>query len=132
TPDGYGIRRFYVGSACTVPGLSALQWGFGFPECGPVAQLGARLNGIQEVTGSIPVRSTILRSRFARATDGVHRSGVAAKVDCSDDPYPSDASVSPGPRLVHRSGEAAEVEGGLCDSADRSSRRIRVPSSLVV
>jgi hypothetical protein len=28
-------------------------------ECGPVAQLGARLNGIQEVTGSIPVRSTI-------------------------------------------------------------------------
>ena len=26
---------------------------------GPVAQLGARLNGIQEVTGSIPVRSTI-------------------------------------------------------------------------
>jgi hypothetical protein len=30
---------------------------------GPVAQLGARLNGIQEVTGSNPVRSTILRSR---------------------------------------------------------------------
>ena len=30
--------------------------------CGPVAQLGARLNGIQEVTGSIPVRSTNLRS----------------------------------------------------------------------
>ena len=27
-------------------------------EDGPVAQLGARLNGIQEVTGSIPVRST--------------------------------------------------------------------------
>ena len=31
---------------------------------GPVAQLGARLNGIQEVTGSIPVRSTTLRSRL--------------------------------------------------------------------
>jgi hypothetical protein len=29
---------------------------------GPVAQLGARLNGIQEVTGSTPVRSTTLRS----------------------------------------------------------------------
>ena len=29
------------------------------PPKGPVAQLGARLNGIQEVTGSIPVRSTI-------------------------------------------------------------------------
>src|SRR5688572_28665888 len=33
------------------------------PKSGPVAQLGARLNGIQEVTGSIPVRSTTLRSR---------------------------------------------------------------------
>jgi hypothetical protein len=31
--------------------------------CGPVAQLGARMNGIHEVTGSIPVWSTILRSR---------------------------------------------------------------------
>jgi hypothetical protein len=29
-------------------------------ECGPVAQLGARMNGIHEVTGSIPVWSTIL------------------------------------------------------------------------
>ena len=62
-----------------------------FPErhtSGPVAQLGARLNGIQEVTGSIPVRSTILRSPFGRATDGkpasylspakdVHHSGSA-------------------------------------------------------
>lgn len=26
--------------------------------CGPVAQLGARINGIDEVTGSIPVWST--------------------------------------------------------------------------
>src|SRR5882724_311084 len=31
-------------------------------ERGPVAQLGARMNGIHEVTGSIPVWSTILRS----------------------------------------------------------------------
>ena len=29
-------------------------------QCGPVAQLGARMNGIHEVTGSIPVWSTIL------------------------------------------------------------------------
>ena len=29
------------------------------PQSGPVAQLGARMNGIHEVTGSIPVRSTI-------------------------------------------------------------------------
>ncbi len=33
------------------------------PTDGPVAQLGARLNGIQEVTGSIPVRSTTLSFR---------------------------------------------------------------------
>src|SRR5687768_4137985 len=39
---------------------------------GPVAQLGARMNGIHEVAGSIPAWSTILRSPdFAeRATDG--------------------------------------------------------------
>ena len=29
-----------------------------FPQNGPVAQLGARMNGIHEVTGSIPVWST--------------------------------------------------------------------------
>jgi hypothetical protein len=35
------------------------------PQRGPVAQLGARVNGIHEVTGSIPVWSTTLRSRAA-------------------------------------------------------------------
>ena len=35
-----------------------------------MAQLGARVNGIHEVTGSIPVWSTILRSPFGRASDG--------------------------------------------------------------
>jgi hypothetical protein len=34
---------------------------------GPVAQLGARLNGIQEVTGSIPVRSTIISTMPSHA-----------------------------------------------------------------
>ena len=29
-----------------------------FPECGPVAQLGARFHGMEEVIGSIPIRST--------------------------------------------------------------------------
>ena len=32
-----------------------------FGKSGPVAQLGERLDGIQEVAGSIPVRSTIFR-----------------------------------------------------------------------
>ena len=34
------------------------NWGSVSHQWGPVAQLGARLNGIQEVTGSTPVRST--------------------------------------------------------------------------
>jgi putative endonuclease len=47
-----------------VAGFSAVGYDERLSESqGPVAQLGARLNGIQEVTGSIPVRSTILRSR---------------------------------------------------------------------
>ena len=39
-----------------------------FHKNGPVAQLGARLNGIQEVTGSIPVRST---NSFSRPKQGL-------------------------------------------------------------
>ncbi len=39
-------------NAC--PSLRALP-----PECGPVAQLGARFHGMEEVVGSIPTRSTI-------------------------------------------------------------------------
>jgi hypothetical protein len=35
-----------------------------------VAQLGARLNGIQEVTGSIPVGSTKHEKRDGRLGDG--------------------------------------------------------------
>ena len=34
-------------------------------KSGPVAQLGARLDGIQEVTGSIPVRSTNTPKSFS-------------------------------------------------------------------
>jgi hypothetical protein len=42
----------------TIGGVRSKMKGRPFSD-GPVAQLGARLNGIQEVTGSIPVRSTI-------------------------------------------------------------------------
>ena len=38
-------------------------------QSGPVAQLGARLNGIQEVTGSIPVRSTNSKSLIPNDRD---------------------------------------------------------------
>jgi hypothetical protein len=42
-------------------------------QSGPVAQLGARLNGIQEVTGSIPVRST--NSSSSKIGHQAHRAG---------------------------------------------------------
>jgi hypothetical protein len=42
-------------------GLGVLQQNKRIPSlCGPVAQLGARFHGMEEVTGSIPVRSTTL------------------------------------------------------------------------
>lgn len=55
---------------------------------GPVAQLGARLNGIQEVTGSIPVRSTNLRSlahvaRFCSASYGWQANPLLASISLS-------------------------------------------------
>ena len=55
-----------VGSAPDRPHPSGLRVTIGvrLHECGPVAQLGARLNGIQEVTGSIPVRSTTLHKEL--------------------------------------------------------------------
>ena len=43
-------------------------WRFDSRQSGPVAQLGARLNGIQEVTGSIPVRSTNLTRLYTTLT----------------------------------------------------------------
>ena len=51
------------------------------PTSGPVAQLGARMNGIHEVTGSIPVRSTILSVRLS-----THNSHciTAASWQCAD------------------------------------------------
>jgi hypothetical protein len=35
------------------------------PQCGPVAQLGARFHGMEEVVGSIPTRSTIKPNNLA-------------------------------------------------------------------
>src|SRR5688500_12591057 len=60
-----------------------------FPRSGPVAQLGARVNGIHEVTGSSPGWPTNPRSRLDNRSVGygwqanaevAHRSGEAAKV----------------------------------------------------
>src|SRR6266508_4297914 len=61
------LHRFARGACCDH--MSCVQTGsrvcrdphasIGVPlPCGPVAQLGARMNGIHEVTGSIPVWST--------------------------------------------------------------------------
>jgi hypothetical protein len=47
-----------MGAYGRVPARSVLSLSVRLHEDGPVAQLGARLDGIQEVTGSNPVRST--------------------------------------------------------------------------
>src|SRR5439155_19573909 len=62
-PDALTPGRFARPCSCRYNKHSSLH------RRGPVAQLGARLNGIQEVTGSIPVRSTNLQpSRFHNLT----------------------------------------------------------------
>ena len=38
--------------------LASARIGKSFPKSGPVAQLGARFHGMEEVIGSIPIRST--------------------------------------------------------------------------
>ncbi len=43
---------------CLTPRAATLRIEIVFSESGPVAQLGARFHGMEEVTGSIPVRST--------------------------------------------------------------------------
>ena len=55
-PDGHSAGALFACTAC-YDQRSAPR------KNGPVAQLGARLNGIQEVTGSIPVRSTIFNQQ---------------------------------------------------------------------
>ncbi len=39
--------------------------------CGAIAQLGERLNGIQEVSGSIPLSSTITNENTGRVLQGI-------------------------------------------------------------
>jgi hypothetical protein len=47
-------------------GLGMLQQNKGCsPLCGPVAQLGARFHGMEEVIGSIPIRSTIESTAYS-------------------------------------------------------------------
>ena len=51
-----------------------------------MAQLGARLNGIQEVTGSNPVRSTTLSPEPSIQTRGTIRQAPVRADTSSDDP----------------------------------------------
>ena len=84
-----------------------VQFEFAAHRRGPVAQLGARMNGIHEVTGSIPVWSTILRSlalprgasfgwqagrAFQSATD-VHRSAKLVGGPTNQPSYPFPEAV---------------------------------------
>ena len=49
-----------------------INFPYPLPESGAVAQLGARVNGIHEVAGSIPASSTNLR-RERRLADSIGR-----------------------------------------------------------
>ena len=51
-----------------------------FPTSGGIAQLGERLNGIQEVSGSIPLISTITES--VKKTSLLWKWGFALCCDC--------------------------------------------------
>jgi hypothetical protein len=46
-------------------------------QSGPVAQLGARFHGMEEVVGSIPTRSTILPENFLLVQD--HKMIIAGR-----------------------------------------------------
>src|ERR1017187_3325121 len=52
---------------------AGLRIGTVLPKCGPVAQLGARFHGMEEVTGSIPVRST---------NNPLHTNGLPSRLAC--------------------------------------------------
>ena len=60
-------------------------------QCGPVAQLGARMNGIHEVTGSIPVWSTSFASLSQRTQTVISHAAA---------PFGSASGGDPG--LVHQ------------------------------
>ena len=51
------------------------------PIRGPVAQLGARVNGIHEVTGSIPVWSTIRFGREAAESNALSEPNGSGRVE---------------------------------------------------
>ena len=56
--------------AASEPRAQYHSGGWSVPTCGPVAQLGARMNGIHEVTGSIPVWSISPRSARVAGPSG--------------------------------------------------------------
>src|ERR1700727_256004 len=57
SPDENGGRLVATWGAFDVLGMLQQNKGCSF-LCGPVAQLGARFHGMEEVIGSIPIRST--------------------------------------------------------------------------
>ena len=85
---------------------------------GPVAQLGARLNGIQEVTGSIPVRSTIHTSPKLCRPHTLERTRMALTFDSA---ARRGASARPKPRRVPSevvaSGRSTIDRDSLCERA---------------
>jgi hypothetical protein len=69
SPEAHRARVDYPGNVGENDSSTSLDpdfvglWLFVFNR-GPVAQLGARFHGMEEVAGSIPARSTILSSTY--------------------------------------------------------------------
>ena len=60
-PLSYSIQEKLLTSKCFSAKIASARKGLG--EYGGIAQLGERLNGIQEVSGSIPLISTKKKDR---------------------------------------------------------------------
>jgi hypothetical protein len=99
-------------------------------KSGPVAQLGARLNGIQEVTGSIPVRSTNSKRMILKGKDRLPRLSIEPaliELNASALPWasrPAIASVTT-PRRDSTSLRTAFTRSGR-SRVDRFVRRLAV------
>ncbi len=66
------LRFNTIKQAIMLSGESGMWYFINISSHGAVAQLGERLNGIQEVVGSIPISSTINYQALARHLNPLH------------------------------------------------------------
>lgn len=101
-PFSHGLRRTDASSTLPDPRGSSAE---AYPN-GPVAQLGERFHGMEEVVGSSPIRSTRRAPRFsrtlARSCGALHLVSTLPKVPPDDHIYPIKTRRT---RCLHRTGK---------------------------